>query len=271
MMSRHLDGGDYLNERDEKVLGLIDQLPTLDPFLLYARLKSSGIEVSQVYFRLSTADRAAIQAEMAEAFMPLVRLCFPGGRVGDEAAATFIDKILNFEESAEIDSLRAAFKLSPELFAQALFAWRGLIYYKWKSADLDAFLTTAVARLDGLKLVAPGETGARAERSRAKVIRMAAAAASRVRQINGRYDAAFSDFVENGHADSFRRFLINAPSLFLICGQSMAMVEHIVSFADACPLTPGRAPGAEALDLVVLIGELERELGADFRVRLEAS
>jgi hypothetical protein len=98
---------------------------------------------------------------------------------------------------------------------------------------------------------------------------MASAAASRVRQINGRYDAAFADFVENGHADSFRRFLVNAPSLFLVCGQSMAMVEHIVSFAETCPTGAGRSSGAETLDLGALFGELERELGVAFRVRLD--
>jgi hypothetical protein len=267
IMARHLGGPDHLSERDEWVLALMDQLPTLDPFLLYARLKSSGLDVSQLYFQLTEADRAAIQAEMAHAFAPLVRLCLPGGGFGDEATGRFIDKILNFEESDEIDSLRAAFKLSSDMFGSALFAWRGLIYYKWKSASLDDALAAAMAKMGAMKLAEPAGAGARMERSRAKILKMATAAAARVGQINARYDAAFADFVDNGQADHFRQFLINAPSLFLICGQSMAIVEHIVTFAETCPTA--RARGGEAPDLVALFRDLERELGVDFRIKLQ--
>jgi hypothetical protein len=268
IMARHLGGPEHLSERDERVLGLLDQLPTLDPFLLYARLKSSGIDVSPIYFQLSEADRTAIQIEMAQAFTPLVRLCLPGGEYGGEAAARFIDKILNFEESEEIDSLRAAFKLGTDMFAAALFAWRGLIYYKWKSASLGGALDAALAKMGAFRFASPTGSGARIERTRSKIMKMAAAAAARVEQINARYDAAFADFVDNGQADHFRQFLINAPSLFLICGQSMAIVEHIVSFAEACPTPSGRGAGAEGAELVDMFRDLERELGVDFRVGL---
>ena len=152
IMSRHLDGSDRLSDRDEKVLSLIDQLPTLDPFLLYALLKSNGLDVCQAYFQLSDADRAAIQQEMAQAFTPLVLLCFPEGGDRNDGVKSFIDKILNFEESAEIDSLRTAFKLTPELFSVAMFAWRGIIYYKWKTASLNTALTVATAKLSALKI-----------------------------------------------------------------------------------------------------------------------
>ena len=267
VMSRHLGGPEHLSERDEKVLGLIDQLPTLDPFLLYALLKSSGVEVCHVYFQLTEVDRTAIQQEMAQAFTPLVLLCFPAGGYDDRAAATFIDKILNFEESPEIDSLRAAFKLGPELFSAALFAWRGLIYYKWKTQRLDADLDAALAKMTALKLAVSGQAADRAERARAKIIKMAAAAAARVREINVRYDSAFADFVQERQADRFRQFLINAPSLFLICGQSMAIVEHIINFVETRPPPAPRVGGAPEPDLAEMFAELERELGADFRVK----
>ncbi|HEX4181693.1 MAG TPA: hypothetical protein VHY34_00345 [Caulobacteraceae bacterium] len=274
IMSRHLDGSGRLSERDERVIALIDQLPTLDPFLLYALLKSSGIDVSPVYFQLSDADRTAIQLEMAQGFAPLVRLCFPDGRYGVESAANLIDKLLNFEESDELESLRAAFRLGPDMFSAALFAWRGLIYYHWKAAHLGAALETALEQVSSLKipkLLRTGEgTGgaARGERSRAKILKMAATAEARVRGINDRYDAAFADFVGDSQADRFRQFLINAPSLFLICGQSMAIVEHIVNFVENRPPVSPRGGGAADLSLSDLFGELERELGADFRVRL---
>ena len=269
MMSRHLDGSDRLSERDERVMGLIDQLPTLDPFLLHAMLKSNGVEVCQVYFQLSEADRAAIQREMAQAFTPLMLLCFPDGRFESEGAGSFIDKILNFEESPEIDSLRAAFKLNPDLFSVAMFAWRGIIYYKWKDDRVRSALRAATTRLSAMTipdLDQPG--GERAARSRAKILKMAATAAARVQEINVRYDAAFADFVEQRQADRFRQFLISAPSLFLICGQSMAIIEHIINFIAVRPAPNPREPGSAAQTMAEMLAELERELGVDFRVNL---
>jgi len=273
IMSRHLNGSSRLSERDERLLTLIDQLPTLDPFLLYALLKSNGVDVCQVYFQLTEADRLAIQEEMSQAFTPLVLLCFPDGRCEAEGVKTFIDKILNFEESAEIDSLRAAFKLSPDMFSAAMFAWRGIIYYKWKTASLTAALEVATAKMSAIKLVEQADdAGAgRAARARAKILKMTATASARVREINARYDAAFADFVDLRQADRFRQFLINAPSLFLICGQSMAIIEHIINFIETH--APGghvreRQPGAPAQDLAEMFNDLERELGVDLRMRL---
>jgi hypothetical protein len=270
VMSRHLNGADRLSERDEKVLNLIDQLPTLDPFLLYALLRSNGLEVSQIYFQLSAADREAIQREMAIAFTPLVLLCCSNGQLEAEAVKTFVDKILNFEESAEIESLRDAFRLSEELFAVAMFAWRGIIYYKWRSASLHAPLAASVHKIRELTFVETGSpSGAgRAERSRTKILQTATTAAARVQEINARYDAAFSDFVEQRQADRFRQFLISAPSLFLIGGQSMAIIEHIVNFIDTGRTSNRREPGASAPSLAESFHELERELGMDFGVRL---
>ena len=268
IMSRHLNGDERLSDRDERVLGLIDELPTLDPFLLYAQLRTNGLDISPVYFQLSETDRLAIQQEMAQAFTPLVLLCFPDGQFEAAAVKTFVDKILNFEESEEIASLRLAFKLNPDLFAVAMFAWRGIIYYKWRSASLHAALAAAQVKIRALKISETAPSGAeRAERSRAKILKMASTAAARVSEINTRYDAAFADFVEQRQADRFRQFLISAPSLFLICGQSVAIIEHIINFVEAGPPASAREPSAPDLDLTEMFADLERELGVDFRVR----
>jgi hypothetical protein len=270
VMSRHLHGSGRLSERDERVLNLLDQLPTLDPFLLHALLKSNGLDVSEAYFQLSPADREAIQQEMTNAFAPLVLLCFPDGRFEADAIKGFIGKMLNFEESAEIDSLRAAFRLNEPLFSIAMFAWRGIIYYEWRTARLNPALDAAVDRIRKLKFV-DTDTAAGAdqgEQSRAKILRTAATAAARVREITGRYDAAFADFVEQRQAEQFRQFLVSAPSLFLICGQSMAIMEHIVNFIEAGWGADRRDPAAPPRHLAERFRELERELDVECRVRL---
>jgi hypothetical protein len=48
----------------------------------------------------------------------------------------------------------------------------------------------------------------------------------------------------------------------------MAIVEHIINFVENRPAASLRGSEAADLSLSDLFGELERELGVDFRVRL---
>src|SRR5580693_3983030 len=56
-LTRRLDYGDRLLDRDVAVLRILDRLPTLDPFLVREALAKQQIEVDQSYYRLSPADK----------------------------------------------------------------------------------------------------------------------------------------------------------------------------------------------------------------------
>jgi hypothetical protein len=268
LMSRHLTGSQRLSERDERVLDMIDELPTLDPFLLYALLKSHRLEVARVYFQLSEADQNSIQKDMAVAFSPLVSLCFPNSGFEEERARVFIDKILNFEDSPEIEALRAAFRLEPDAFAMAMFAWRGIIYYKWKSQTLRAGLNRIIDKFARIRLVEQGgASNLRAlEASRTKIVDMAKTAAASVQETIDRYDAVFLDFVRRREVDQFREFLMGASSLFLNCGQSVAVIEHTINFFESRADT-GRGAAVATQEFAEMLIELQDELGLDFQVR----
>jgi hypothetical protein len=250
------------------VLDMIDELPTLDPFLLYALLKSHRIEVARVYFQLSEADQHSIQKDMAVAFSPLVSLCFPNSGFEEERARVFIDKILNFEDSPEIEALRASFRLNHEAFAMAMFAWRGIIYYKWKSQSLRGALNRIIDKFARIRLVDQGGSpSVRAlEASRTKIVDMATEAAASVQQTIDRYDNVFLDFVRRREVDQFREFLMGASSLFLSCGQSVAIIEHTINFFDSRTDT-GRGAAVAAQEFAEMLAELQTELGFDFQVK----
>ena len=89
-LAKHFSGEQRLSERDENVLQMLDELPTLDPFLLYALLKSKDVHVSEVYFQITEKDRRQIQSEMAGEFRPLVSLCFPN--MGHESEKHLTDR-----------------------------------------------------------------------------------------------------------------------------------------------------------------------------------
>ena len=46
------------------------------------------------------------------------------------------------------------------------------------------------------------------------------------------HDDAFNDLVEHGNAAAFRKFLLEAPRLFIELGHRMGVISHITSFWD---------------------------------------
>jgi hypothetical protein len=268
VLARHF-AGSRLSERDENILRMLDELPTFDPFLLYSLLKLNDIQVSALYFQLSERDRWAIQRELAGEFAPLVALCFPGGAIESEKTRIFLDKILNFAEGEELTALRESFKLSKEDFAMAMFAWRGIIYYKWRSVALRVRLDEIIAKISRIRVADPGGklSSRLLDLSRAKIIQMATAAGDRVFKTVARYDAVYSQFVEGREVDRFRMFLKTAPSLFTTCGQSIAIMEHIMGFFETRTRRMNEGV-VSAFDFAKMLTELEVELGLDFQVRL---
>jgi hypothetical protein len=268
VLARHFSGHP-LSERDERVLQMLHDLPTLDPFLLYSLLKANDIQVSELYFQLSEHDRWKIQREMTAEFVPLISLCFPGADVESDKVKLFIDKILNFADGEEIEALRQAFDLSKEDFAMAMFAWRGIIYYKWRCAALQAKLVEVTARLTRIRVADQGgKLSLRLlELSRTKIANMAVAAGDRVVKTIARYDNAYGHFVQDQEVEKFRLFLKSAPGLFMNCGQSVAIMEHIINFFE---FRTGRLLDGvmSSFDFAKMLTDLELELGLDFQVKL---
>lgn len=267
-LAKHFSGDYRLSDRDENVLQMLDELPTLDPFLLYALLKSKDVYVSEVYFQITENDRRQIQSEMAGEFRPLVSLCFPNMGHESEKIRIFIEKILNFSEGEELAALRQSFMLERQTFALAMFAWRGLIYYKWRSRTLKSKLDELT---DSIGRIRPAEStqmgGRMLELSRTKILRMATGAGDKLARTIARYDAVFADFVQGQQVEKFRAFLKLAPAMFASCGQSIAILEHIINFFDRKSKVL-RMGSVSSYDFAKVLADLEVELGLDFQVKL---
>jgi hypothetical protein len=267
-VANHFSGEHRLSDRDENVLQMLDELPTLDPFLLYALLKSNDVYVSEIYFQITENDRSQIQSEMAGEFRPLVSLCFPNMGHENEKIRIFIDKILNFSEGEELAALRESFMLERQAFALAMFAWRGLIYYKWRSRALRSKLDELTASLAHIRPTESTQLGGRLlELSRTKILRMATGAGDKLAHTIARYDAVFADFVQGQQVEKFRAFLKLAPAMFANCGQSIAILEHMINFFErkAKVLRPG---AVSSYEFARVLADLEVEMGLDFQVKL---
>ena len=241
LLERHLDYRDGDLTRDVAVLQLLDRLPTLDPFLLHEAMVTHKVDVAPCYFRLSATDKAEMRDFVARQVETLIGLCFAGAAVSETQTKRLAGLILAEGDSPELDPLRLTMRMEPPEFAQAMFCWKAVLYYRWRSRalwpevkatrrsiatvetsrfDLEAapFVRAAIAQLEGLM--------SDSERRIAELFRI--------------YDDVFDALTAQRSPDPFRRFLIDGPRLFARLGERMGRLEQLVSYW--AHQFPGRKP-----------------------------
>jgi hypothetical protein len=230
-LARHLDWSGVDMARDVMTLRLIDRLPTLDPFLLHEAAVANRLDVAPCYFRLSAADKTEMRDFVAHQVETLIGLCFGGASVSGGQAARLSELILAEGYSAELAPLRQALRMEPDGFAQAMFCWKAVLYYRWRSrllwpgvkatrrsiksvelsrfdADQGRFVRAAIGQLEDLIHDC--------ERHIAELFRI--------------YDEVFDTLTDQRTPEPFRRFLVDGPRLFARLGERMGRLEQLTSY-----------------------------------------
>lgn len=241
--------------RDLTVLYAIDALPSLDPFLLREHLRQHELTVAHCYFALSPADLDQMQGFVGMEIGHLIELAYGDqGGARRSQAGRMVEALLAADFDERLSPLRLTLGMEGHSFKDGVFAWKGLLYYKWMLTRLWPLLTRICEELD--RLVVTGFRDETDERYVALARRRLQAALPIERQAILRtlkiYDDAFEQLVRNRRPQAFREFLLSAPELFLNLGERVGAIAHIASywryrFAEGQPLT---ADAEEAVDLL---------------------
>jgi hypothetical protein len=213
-------------ESDMAVLGRINALPSLDPFLLREQLRFHNIEVAPCYFPISEGDRRQMQ-EFAE--RELSRLVLLVG--GQSDSARFVGAMLSNDLDQKLAPLRETLGLSGEEFREGVFSWRGFLYYKWSMLDFWPEVMNVLRDLKGFQ---PARQTTAEQKSflagaRRTIIQAVRDNGEAVTKALSVYDHAYGDLVANQSPKIFRDFLLSAPTMFLDLGEKLGAVSHIVS------------------------------------------
>jgi hypothetical protein len=220
--------------RDLATLRLIDQLPSLDPFLLREHLRRHGMSVASSYFALSTADMEQMQSFVSVQISQLINLAYrDAGRVVPGAhAARLVEALLSTDVDERLEPLRETLVMDGESFKEGVFSWKGFLYYKWMLTRLWAELDTVGGEIARLTITGNRDVGTQRflddtrKRLRHGIV-IERRAITRALDV---YDRAFEDLIENGKPQAFREFLLRAPDMFLSLGEKVGVIAHIASF-----------------------------------------
>lgn len=220
--------------KDRRTLSLIDELPSLDPFLLREQLRRNGHSPDPCYFNVSDADLARMTDFVANEITPLVTLSM-GPDVDLEAQnpiSRLTAKIMSNSAGDDMSALGQTLMLAPEEYEEGVFCWKGFLYYKWSLQSLTADIGGVV---DGVRRVKPlGRVGheqqVAIDRARELVRRRIVLTCEATADMLRVYDDAFRGLTREGRPTAFRDFLRDAPILFARLGERLGAIQHIVSF-----------------------------------------
>ena len=240
-----------LPAEDQVLLEILDDIPSMDPFLLREMLARNGYMPALEYFNISEADLARMSAFVASEMASLTNLVSGSDIRG---ANEFTQKLLAETPDAAFAPLRDALRMDAEQYRDGIFAWRGLLYYKWIAAstlressktcaDITQFMPAPPRSFQTTEYI----KGAR--RAINQSIREAVQFV--LRSLDG-YNRSYNLFLTEERPSEFRDFLLNAPATFVRLGEVIGSLQHINSFwaFRMGALGRGRATEADFADML---------------------
>jgi hypothetical protein len=217
--------------RDLLMLRLLDRLPTLDPFLLHEAAVANKLDVAPCYFRLSTTDKTEMRDFVAHQVETLIGLCFGGMTVSDAQAKRLSELILAEGDSPELAPLRLAMRMESAEFAQAMFCWKAVLYYRWRSRVLSGEIRATRRSINAVEVSRFDPDSARFVRAAVTQLEtLIAGCERRIAEMFRIYDEVFEALTAQRTPEPFRRFLIDGPRLFARLGERMGRLEQLTSY-----------------------------------------
>ena len=225
-------GPDGVGGRDDRLLQVLDTLPSLDPFLMRERLKKEGFGPARCYFDLTDADMVRMFNFVRDEVAPLIGMSFQDSTAFKEKTGKLANKILANASDAELEPLRQGLDMSKPDFEEGIFCWKGFIYYKWTLGDLLPRVRPVASQLSTIKPIGLMTDDERdyIQPAQARLAKSIARSCETVRMTLKVYEDAYADLTKHGQPLAFREFLLKAPTLFNELGERLGAVHHIVNF-----------------------------------------
>jgi hypothetical protein len=249
---------------DHRTLRILDETPSLDPFLLREQLRRHDLEPARCYFEISQADTLRMFKFAEREIEPLVRMSVGDRDVGGAHAEKLTQKILANATDSDLEPLRLTLQLDHQQYQEGVFCWKAFLYYKWQLADLLPRVSGVLAEVEAKRPrgAMTEETKAYLTLARANISREIKRSCQKVKATLAIYDAAYHGLTAGGEPRKFRDFLLQAPSLFSELGERLGGIEHIISFWRY-RFASGRPSAVSPDDLVDMFMDFEGSLSSE--------
>ena len=212
---------------------MIDDLPSLDPFLLKESFGLAGFKVSQKYFEISAKEEHEIRELIQDKILPIV-----GTALGVRSRVDLINKSKGFLEAIwdptlpEAALFVSAFGISTGDSSSVFGAWKGITYYQHAFQRNRERLALVFSWM-GSELSVPidiQQNRAYAEQQRMYKHSVVTRMKEMVRELGGifrEYESCYSEFLDRANPKPFREFLLSASQIYWLLGYCTTAIVHI--------------------------------------------
>ena len=264
---RHLigDKGDDALERlarDMEKLRLLEQMPSLDPFLLKDKFSVAGVAVNESYFRIGDEEWRNIRAHIRDRFALMCRFAMDGkGEVNGTLVDRLVDRIWEARELEPLYPLLSAFGLPTDRAAEFFYSWKGVAYYDYEfTRNTDLFRAfSGWLQSSQPRGPVPREDRESIERDRAHIRnRLRESVGGTLKILKDFQDSFDLLFRKRETARGFADFMIKSRGHFWTLGNSLNSVYHAMAVWDqATRRIPERSlPPAQMVRLLRILREM---------------
>lgn len=221
--------------RDRRLIELIEELPSLDPFLLRDRLDTDGIKAPEAYFEISESEFQEIKKYILTKFEPITtRVVDPKSPKAAEIAEQFIMKLWEGKDLDYLAPITQVFRIDPQQAGEIYYSWKGVTYYEFQYKRSQRTLLGFADWLHTKGAVPSHYVKAATRRELEDKVRQVTTAFARhlknSSEILRIYNQAYEDlFVRGGDAKPFIEFLKDSSTLFWDIAASISAMNHGVA------------------------------------------
>ena len=219
---------------DKQLLGLLDGLPSLDPFLLKDLVLGEGMEADAGYFDISDDEFGQIKAYILGKFQPITEKVL-GSKTdrARELSEQFIMKLWEGRDLTYLAPITQVFHLDPDHAKDIYYGWKGLTYYEfhYKKAlpTLMRFADWVQSNSMPSHYIKP-EEAVEFRRMGQQVLMKFARHLEESSSILRNYNDAYEElFVREGDARPFVGILQDSSRLFWRTSAAISALDHAVS------------------------------------------
>lgn len=129
---------DAAYDHDCRILAALDDIPTLDPFLVRDRLNGENLTVDPRYLMITAEEWKQVQHYIRNKIRPMVAMALPDGLThADEHVGPMIDAFWNARDLTVLEPLMVAFRLPQDRTKDIIHAWKGVAYFEYHYAHVQ--------------------------------------------------------------------------------------------------------------------------------------
>ena len=222
-------------EHDIEILQMIDDIPSLDPFLLKTTCERDKIDIDPAYLALAHGEEKAIKRVIGDRVRPIVTKA-----LGSDAEAHHEDRLIKAIWDPTIPDATVfieALKIDGNEVERVFGAWKGVSFYQNQFSEMRGRIALLMKWFKSPQSI-PIDIQQNKHFAEQQVMYKLAVIDKlkniirKVQQILQDLDDCYASFVEDGDPIPLRTFLITSHTRYWILGFCCTALSHCCSLFD---------------------------------------